>query len=249
MNIQRASKWIAPAALAVAVSTAWAGQITLYERPEFRGPSVVSSNTVEVVSRQGLGDTASSIVVTDGRWEVCTMEFFRGRCTELLPGSYPSLSVTLNGRVASAREVGYASAPRTVYVDPPRTVYTEPPRTGYADPPVYSRQPAVATYPVGRAYLYEDPNFAGAWVAVDRGIANDLDWAHFVNPTHRASSVRVESGNWLFCSDMAFQGECRIFGPGEYPDVVALGPLSNGIRSARQVTSAEIGPVTLYRRY
>lgn len=258
MNIKRASKWIVPTALAMAVTTAWAGQITLYERPDFRGPSVVSSNTVEVVSRQGLGDTASSIVVTDGRWEVCTMEFFRGRCTELLPGSYPSLGVTLNGRVASVREVGYAPAPRTVYVEPPRTVYLEPPRTVYVDPPrttyvepppVYSRPPSVATYPVGRAYLYEDPNFAGAWVAVDRGIANDLDWAHFVNPTHRASSVRVESGNWLFCSDMAFQGECRIFGPGEYPDVVALGPLSNGIRSARQVTNPEIGSVSLYRKY
>ena len=117
------------------------------------------------------------------------------------------------------------------------------------DPPVYSRQPSVATYPMGRAYLYEDPNFAGAWVAVDRGIANDLDWAHFSNPTHRATSVRVESGNWLFCSDMAFQGECRVLGPGEYPDVVALGPLPNGIRSARQVTSPEVGSVTLYRRY
>jgi len=83
----------------------------------------------------------------------------------------------------------------------------------------------------------------------DRGIANDLDWAHFSNPTHRATSVRVESGNWLFCSDMAFQGECRVLGPGEYPDVVALGPLPNGIRSARQVTSPEVGSVTLYRRY
>ena len=258
MSIKRASKWIVPTALAFAVSTAWAGQITLYERPDFRGPSVVAVNPVDVVSRQGLGDTASSVVVTDGRWEVCTMEFFRGRCTELLPGKYPSLGVTLNGRIASAREVAYAPPPRTVYVDPPRTVYAEPPRTAYVEPPrtayvdpppVYSRQPAVATYPMGRAYLYEDPNFAGAWVAVDRGIANDLDWAHFTNPTHRAASVRIESGNWLFCSDMAFQGECRVLGPGEYPDVVALGPLPNGIRSARQVSSPEVGSLEIYRRY
>jgi hypothetical protein len=248
MSLKHCSKWIVPTALALAVSTAWAGQITLYERPDFRGPSMVAVNPVDVVSRQGLGDTASSVVVTDGRWEVCTMEFFRGRCTELVPGNYPSLGVTLNGRIASAREVAYAP-PRTVYVDPPRTVYVEPPRTAYVEPTPYARQPAVATFPIGRAYLYEDPNFSGAWVAVDRGIANDLDWAHFVNPTHRAASVRVESGNWLFCSDMAFQGECRVLGPGEYPDVVALGPLANGIRSARQVSSPEVGSVTLYRRY
>ena len=168
------------------------------------------------------------------------MEFFRGRCTELLPGSYPSMSVTLNGRIASVREVGFAPPPRTVYVDPPA-------RTVYVEPPIYSSS-SVAPYPMGRAYLYEDPNFAGAWVAVDRGIANDLDWAHFTNATHRATSVRVESGNWLFCTDMAFQGECRLLGPGEYRDL-SLGPLAQGIRSARQISSPEYGSVTLYRRY
>lgn len=236
----RHSKWIVPIALALAVSTAWAGQITLYERPDFRGPSIVATAPVDTVARQGLGDTASSIVVSDGRWQVCTQEFFRGRCTELLPGSYPSMSVTLNGRIASVRQIAYAD-PLPVTVSPPPVVVV--------DPPVYSRQPVVTSYPLGRAYLYEDPNFAGAWVAVDRGIANDLDWAHFTNPTHRASSVRVESGNWLFCSDMAFQGECRVLGPGAYPDVVALGPFPNGIRSGRQISSPEVGSVTLYRRY
>jgi hypothetical protein len=176
------------------------------------------------------------------------MEFFRGRCTELLPGRYPSLGVSLNGRIASVREVAFATPPRTVYVDPPRSVYVDPPRTAYVEPPVYSRSTA-APYPMGRAYLYEDPNFSGAWVAVDRGIANDLDWAHFTNPTHRATSVRVESGNWLFCTDMAFQGQCRVFGPGDYRDLTVFGPLAEGIRSARQISSPEYGSVTLYPRY
>ena len=245
MTIKHASKWIVPTALALAVTTAWAGQITLYERPDFRGPSIVATERVETVARQGLGDSASSIVIGDGRWQVCTMEFFRGRCTELLPGSYPSMSVTLNGRIASVRQIGYSDPlPVTVVPSPPLAV---------VDPPVYSRSTVVpysaAPYALGRAYLYEDPNFAGAWVAVDRGIANDLDWAHFTNPTHRAASVRVESGHWLFCSDMAFQGDCRVLGPGAYPDVVALGPFPNGIRSARQISSPEVGSVTLYRRY
>ena len=233
------SKWIGPTALTLAVSTAWAGQITLYERPDFRGPSVVATERVETVARQGLGDTASSIVVTDGRWQVCTQEFFRGRCTELLPGSYPSMSVSLNGRVASVRQIGY-SEPLPVTVAPsPSYVVVDP-------PPVYSRQPMVPIT-VARAYLYEDPNFSGAWVKMDRGEANDLDWAHFQNPMHRASSVRVESGNWLFCTDMAFQGSCRIFGPGEYPNLG--GEMTPGIASARPVATPEYGAVTVYRRY
>jgi hypothetical protein len=224
------------------VSTAWAGQITLYERPDFRGPSVIATERIETVARQGLGDTASSIVVSDGRWQVCTQEFFRGRCTELLPGSYPSMSVSLNGRVASVRQIGY-SEPLPVTVAPsPSTVVVSPPAYSYSYP-----YPTVAPLTVARAYLYEDLNFGGARAMIDRGEANDLDWAHFQNPMHRASSVRVESGNWLFCTDMAFQGSCRIFGPGEYPNLgLEMAP---GIASARPVATPEYGAVTIYRRY
>ena len=234
----RHSRWIVPTALALAVSSAWAGRITFYERPDFNGPSVVSTTPVEIVSRRGLNDTASSIVVSDGRWEVCTQEFFRGRCTALDPGSYPSMSVSLNGRVASARQIGY-SEPLPVTIAPsPSAVVVEP--------PVYQGS-RVAPLTVARVYLYEDPNFSGQWVSMDRGEANDMDWAHFDNPMHRATSVRVESGNWLLCTDMAFQGNCRIFGPGEYPNLgVDMQP---GIASARPVATPAYGAATVYRRY
>ena len=32
----------------------------------------------------------------------------------------------------------------------------------------------------------------------------------------RASSIRVEEGYWIFCSDAQFQGDCQTFGPGDY---------------------------------
>jgi hypothetical protein len=232
------SKWIVPTALAFAVTSAWAGEIRLYERPDFRGPALVTSSRVDTVARQGLGDTASSVVVADGRWEVCTMEYFRGRCTELLPGSYPSMGVSLNGRIASVREIGYSEPlPVTIAPSPPVVV---------VDPPTYSRS-TVVPVTVARAYLYEDPNFSGARVTIDRGEANDLDWAHFQNPMHRATSVRVESGNWLFCTDMAFQGNCRIFGPGDYATLG--GDMIPGIASARPVATPQYGAVSVYRRY
>lgn len=266
MNV-RHSRWIAPTSLALAVTSAWAGQITLYERPDFRGPSVVANERIDTVARQGLGDTASSLVVSDGKWEVCTQPYFRGRCTELSPGNYPSLSVSLNGRVASARQIGYADpspvtmAPQSpvvvnlpqVVVNPPTVNSTQPlvinpapivvnPRVDTLPPPAYT-----TSVPTGRAYLYENPNFGGAWVAMDRGEANDLDWAHFSNPNHRATSIRVESGNWLFCTDMAFRGDCRVLGPGDYPQLA--GVLTPGIVSARQVYGPQYGAADLYRRW
>jgi hypothetical protein len=35
----------------------------------------------------------------------------------------------------------------------------------------------------------------------------------------RASSIRIEGGYWLFCSDADYQGDCRTFGPGDYPNL------------------------------
>jgi hypothetical protein len=51
----------------------------------------------------------------------------------------------------------------------------------------------------------------------------------------RASSLRVDSGYWIFCSDANFRGECRTFGPGDYP---MLPPeLNDRISSGRRISN------------
>jgi hypothetical protein len=50
----------------------------------------------------------------------------------------------------------------------------------------------------------------------------------------RASSLRVESGYWIFCSDAEFRGECRTFGPGDY---ATLPGLNNVISSGRRISN------------
>jgi hypothetical protein len=95
---------------------------------------------------------------------------------------------------------------------------------------------AAAVVPAGRAVLYELPNFGGAEAVVESGPAPDLAWAHFRNP---ASSLRIESGSWLVCSDLGYQGDCRVLDPGDYP--VLAGTLGHGIASARQLWRPEYG--------
>jgi hypothetical protein len=51
----------------------------------------------------------------------------------------------------------------------------------------------------------------------------------------RASSLRVESGYWIFCSDAEFRGECRTFGPGDYSSIPNL---NNVISSGRRISNA-----------
>jgi hypothetical protein len=94
----------------------------------------------------------------------------------------------------------------------------------------------IPNYPPGRAVLYQFPNFSGQSALVEYGRAPDLDWAHFKQP---AESLRVESGTWLVCSEIGYQGECRVLGPGDYPQLTDL--MNSGVYSARQVWRPQYG--------
>jgi hypothetical protein len=85
-------------------------------------------------------------------------------------------------------------------------------------------------YSEARATLYEGPNLSGRSFALNDAMPN-LGRTGF---NDRASSLRVESGYWIFCSDSEFRGECRTFGPGEY---ASLPGLNNVISSGRRISS------------
>ena len=227
----RRSRWIAPAVLAVAATSVFAGQVTLYEGQDFQGRSIEARVQVPALTRSAFDESAGSIVVDRGTWEVCTGAYYEGTCAQLPPGNYPRMQERLNGRILSAREVDDDALP-PVSLAPPDVLIVPAPSDDFD----------VA----GRIVLYENPNFSGNRVVVERGIAQDLDWANFVNSSHKATSIRVESGTWRVCSDIALQGECRILGPGEYPYL--SGSLFTGVASAQEVYRPELGSVTVYHR-
>lgn len=88
--------------------------------------------------------------------------------------------------------------------------------------------------PVGaRAVLFGRPNFEGrGFVLEGDQVFGSLQGSGF---NDRASSLRVERGYWLFCSEPEFRGICRTYGPGDY---LQLPPgLDNNISSARLIHS------------
>jgi len=278
--MMRARHWTYVAgALILAAANAYAGtgsgQVTLYEGPDFNGRSVIANADVSYVKRWGFGDSAASIVVSEGVWEACTDPWYKGRCVQLPPGNYRRIDVTLNEPITSVRQL--ASSDRVALVPAPAVVVAAPVTTTQlatvtapvvvnSAPVVVSPQPAVGTPTVvapaqsvvvasqavavapstGRIVLYEFPNFGGVQAAVDHGQAKDLDWAHFGNANHRATSIRVESGTWIVCTDIAFRGECRVLDPGDYPQLA--GGLSVGVSSAQQVWRPEYGALPVYTR-
>ena len=86
-------------------------QITLYEHDGFQGRSFTTEQKVGDLQRFGFNDLASSVIVTNDRWEVCDDVRFGGRCVVLRPGQYSSLSdLSLNDRISSVRIVNRDSA-------------------------------------------------------------------------------------------------------------------------------------------
>ena len=80
------------------------------------------------------------------------------------------------------------------------------------------------------ATLYSGPNLSGRAVTLDRDGAADLQAFN-----ERASSLVVERGYWIFCTEPAFRGECRTFGPGEYRQLPP--EFDNRISSGRRIAN------------
>ena len=204
------------AVLAVVATCVVAAELTLYEGENFQGRSLTLRNDMRDLDRTNFNDRATSLVIRDGVWEVCSDAQFRGHCATLRPGNYPVLEGGLDHRISSVRQVAEAPVAGRGYGSPP----------GYAAAPGY----AVPATGAAKAVLYEGPDFRGRSFAIERNVVRNLDRTSF---NDRAASLRVERGYWIFCSDANFEGDCRTFGPGDYPNLP--GDLSRRISSGRMI--------------
>jgi hypothetical protein len=188
------SKIVVGATLALAASAVFAGEITLFERPDFQGRRLTIRGTMPNLDRTDFNDRADSIAVRDGVWEVCTDAYFKGQCVRLQPGEYRNLRGSLERSISSAREVGQAAS--------------APPAPAYGGGGGGAGQP--------RAVLYSGQGLSGRSFEIDRDVVRDLQRVGF---NDRASSLKILNGYWIFCSDANFEGDCRTFGPGDYPNL------------------------------
>jgi hypothetical protein len=72
----------------------------------------------------------------------------------------------------------------------------------------------------------------GRTFAIDASGVPNLRRTGFNNT---ASSLRIESGYWIFCSEADYQGECRTFGPGDHKSMPS--GFNDRISSGRRLSS------------
>jgi uncharacterized protein YcfJ len=90
----------------LAAAGAASAQVTFYENDGYRGRVFSTDKNINNFDRFGFNDRASSVVVEQGRWEVCEDKRFEGRCVVLRRGSYQSLAnLGLENRISSVRRV------------------------------------------------------------------------------------------------------------------------------------------------
>ncbi len=84
-----------------------------------------------------------------------------------------------------------------------------------------------------RAVLYEGQGMSGRSFVIGNQVVANLDGTGF---NDRASSLRVEGGYFVFCTDSNFGGECKTFGPGDYPTLPR--GMNNAISSGRRINES-----------
>ncbi len=186
---------------------------------DFSGPELRLVDGVSDLRSRAFNDTATSIDVLSGQWELCSDGGFSGQCLRFGPGRH-ALPPALRDRLSSLRPWGSGPPDRPGRPDrPDRPDRPEPPvRPGGPGAPWSGATPAIV--------FHEHPGFNGRQLPL-AGPAADFRDLGF---NDRASAVEVFRGRWQLCKHARFEGECVVFGPGRY----ALGgDLQDAVSSAR----------------
>lgn len=78
--------------------------IVLFAQAGFGGRRAELHNDVRTLEDYDFNDRAGSVVVNEGRWELCEHADFRGHCIVLAPGRYEFLD-DMNNRISSVRRL------------------------------------------------------------------------------------------------------------------------------------------------
>ena len=184
--------------------------LTLYADDDYQGRAlgvVIDERTLGVLN---FDKRASSVVVENSAWILCTGEEYTGQCITLEPGRYASLqALGLDNAVTSVRRRDAASI--GVFKD--------------------ASGPRATPGNAADIVLYASRDYLGPSHVVDRPRA-DL---RVESLQAEATSAVIASGRWELCEDAEFRGRCVTLGPGKYPSLGDFG-LKYGAASVRRAT-------------
>jgi Beta/Gamma crystallin len=207
---------------ALLANGAAAAELTLYADDDYQGRAlgvVIDERQLGVLN---FDKRASSVVIENGAWVLCTGQDYSGQCITLEPGRYASLqALGINDAITSVRRrdpvtVGSFGRVDTTArsVKAPQSVSSE-------------------THSAGDIVLFAANNYGGVSQPLDQSQADLRSEALQSN----ATSIVIASGAWELCDDTYFRGHCVTLGPGKYPSFQEYG-LTHGVASVRRTGEA-----------
>jgi hypothetical protein len=191
------------------------GVIKFFSGTTFTGRSLDLQEDTPNFADRRYNDRASSIIVTEGVWELCTNASYSGSCRVYGPGRYADLGWGMDGQISSARVVRGAANGET---------------------PVVRGWERNRNEGTSRVIFFRGPGLHGPSVALNGTVSNMQD----IGFNDSVASMVVEGGPWMVCSDADFRGQCRVFGPGRYDDLRGTG-LARAVSSARPTFNERYG--------
>lgn len=202
---------------------------------DFSGPELRLFDAVQDLARRAFNDTATTIDVLAGQWELCSDGGYSGQCLRFGPGRH-RLPHELRDRLSSLRPAQGGPMPPPFPDRPDRPDRPGRPGTG----PWPGATPAVV--------LYENRDYSGRQLPL-AGAVNNLNGMDF---NDRASAVEIFRGRWQLCRHADFGGDCVVLGPGRYE---LGGRLQDAVSSLRPVFRhgdqplTSVGGVTLHDQF
>ena len=175
-------------------------RVDVYADVDFRGQAIAINDDIDNLRNSGFNDRIQSMRVSGGNWEACEDRNYGGACLVFGPGDYRRLPPQLDRSISSMRRIGN-SDPNWGGITPGGQNYT-----------VMDANAPRSRHPV---WLYEHGNFRGSTVRAV-GDVSDLGSSGM---NDRASSIFISFGNWQFCEDSNYRGQCFILGPGQYSEI------------------------------
>ncbi|MBC7708724.1 MAG: peptidase inhibitor family I36 protein [Rhizobacter sp.] len=175
-------------------------RVDVYADVDFRGQALTLNDDVDNLRNSGLNDRIQSMRVSGGNWEACEDRNYGGSCMVFGPGDYRRLPPQMDQSISSIRRVG-GGDPNWSGLTPGGQNYT-----------MMDANAPRSRHPV---WLYADSNFRGNTL---RAVGDVADLGNS-GMNDKASSIFISLGNWQFCEDSNYRGQCFILGPGQYSDV------------------------------
>jgi hypothetical protein len=196
---------------AMLAACAAAADLTLYADDGYQGRALNVVIDERELSVRNFNDRASSVVIENGAWVLCSGEDFGGKCVTLEPGRYASLqAIGLDDDVSSVR-------------------HRDPASIGEFQGAEVIARAAASADPGTDIVLYADDGYAGR----SHSAAQPQADLHSEVLQGKAASVVIAGGEWELCDDTYYRGQCVTLGPGKYPSLKTYG-LTRGVSSVRR---------------